>query len=94
MFGLRITFHSDVEDFFKVARLEAPLTRAYSTTWDVSLIFNYYVQAGKVGVQTRKGHLGPLSNQTMSLMMLWDKVLIVAKIKIGFVLKSCTSCEV
>ena len=41
VFGVRVTFHSDVEMMFKAARLHAPNTRAYSTTWDISIIFDY-----------------------------------------------------
>ena len=54
IFGQRITFHFDVEDLFKVARLEAPLTRAYSTTWDVSLIFDYYMRLAREGTVLRR----------------------------------------
>jgi hypothetical protein len=82
IFGQRITFHPDVEDMFKVARLEAPLTKAYSTTWDINLIFDYYQSMAVTGLP-EAGLPGPLTNETLPLTVLRDKVIILAKIKIG-----------
>eukprot|EP01050_Picozoa_sp_SAG11_P021498 SAG11_NODE_3837_length_2195_cov_4.506679_2_plen_302_part_00 len=83
LYGSRITFHPDVEDFFKTARIEAPLTRGYSTTWDISLIFDYYQHVALTGLGSLPGLPGPLSNDDLPEIFLRDKAITLAKIKIG-----------
>jgi hypothetical protein len=87
VFGVRVTFHSDVEMMFKAARLHAPNTRAYSTTWDISIIFDYYAAVAVSGfLDVRRGDSPPgtaLTNATMPLGRLRDKCIALSKVKVG-----------
>lgn len=56
------------------------MTRAYSTTWDISLIFDYYQKLAREGLSDLSG---PLSNADLPLLVLRDKCITLAKIKTG-----------